>query len=82
MKQSVIGVKKELHKHQDKMKNNKIKYAIKQNNYVGLLFFALVFASLLYIIKENTKELAIPEPTNKAIEPINIKRIEITEETK
>lgn len=62
-------------------KENKLKYAIKQNNYVGLLFFALVFASLLYLIKENTKELSIPEPTNKAIETIDIKRIELTEET-
>lgn len=62
-------------------KNNNIKYLIKKNNYVGLLFFALVLASLLYIIKHETNLYKEPEPTNKAIESIKMSKKEITKES-
>ena len=35
-------------------KENEEKYIIKRNNYIGLLFFALVLAASLYIIKHET----------------------------
>lgn len=57
-----------------------IKYLVKSNNYVGLLFFALVLASLLYIIKHETKTLDNLEPTIKEIEPVETPK-EITEQT-
>ena len=57
-----------------------IKYLVKSNNYVGLLFFALVLASLLYIIKHETKTLENLEPTIKEIEPAETPK-EITEPT-
>lgn len=57
-----------------------IKYLVKSNNYVGLLFFALVLASLLYIIKHETKNLEDLEPTIKQIETIEAPK-EITEPT-
>lgn len=45
-----------------------LKYKIKQNNYVGLLFFALVFASILYIIKHETESFKeLEPPTNNII---------------
>ena len=63
-----------------KQKSN-IKYIIKSNNYVGLLFFALVFASLLYIIKHETETFQEIEPTiNQIILPEQDKK-EITELT-
>lgn len=50
------------------MKEKKdIKYLVKSNNYVGLLFFALVFASLLYIMKNQTETFKEIEPTTKQI---------------
>lgn len=65
-------------------KNNKVKYTIKQNNYVGLLFFALVLAASLYIIK-NEIEKPIPiDSSIKAIETDTIKDTKkeiITQET-
>ncbi len=64
------------------MKEKKdFKYLIKSNNYLGLLFFALVLASLLYIIKRETPEFKEIEPTtNKVIAPISNGK-EITTET-
>lgn len=50
------------------MKDKKdLKYLIKSNNYVGLLFFALVLASLLYIIKNRAETFKEIEPTTKQI---------------
>lgn len=49
-----------------KTKRN-IKYDITRNNYVGLLFFACVLASLLYIIKTQTPVFKELEPTQKEI---------------
>ncbi len=43
------------------------KYKIKSNNYVGLLFFALVLASMLYIIKHETTNFEEIDSTPKAI---------------
>ena len=58
------------------MKNKKEteKYIIKKNNYIGLLFFALVLASTLYIIKHETNifldiNKKVPEETTKYITP-------------
>ena len=50
-------------------RNNKrnIKYDIARNNYVGLLFFACVLASLLYIIKTQTPVFQELKPTQKEI---------------
>ncbi len=65
------------------MAKEKIKYTIKQNNYVGLLFFALVLAASLYIIKHETETLKPPTETFNAIEPetiINDKKEVIFEE--
>ncbi len=51
------------------------KFAVKKNNYIGLLFFALVLASTLYIIKHETdafldlKEKSIIEEETKNINP-------------
>lgn len=64
------------------MHNKKdIKYLIKSNNYVGLLFFALVLASLLYIIKTQTTEFKEIEPTTKQIITPKETKKEITEPT-
>lgn len=63
-----------------KIKENK-KYLIKQNNYIGLLFFALVLASLLYIIKNKTELYKEIEPPINAIESIKEEPSIITEET-
>ena len=53
--------------------NETEKFIIKKNNYIGLLFFALVLASTLYIIKHETKEFLNlkdpPEETTKYITP-------------
>lgn len=57
-----------------------IKYLVKSNNYVGLLFFALVLASLLYIIKHETKTLDHLEPTIKEIQSVETPK-EITKPT-
>ena len=46
-------------------KSEKIKYIIKQNNYVGLLFFAIVLASLLYIFKYDDSHKYIEKPVNE-----------------
>ncbi len=64
------------------MKEKKdFKYLIKSNNYVGLLFFALVLASLLYIIKRETPEFKDIEPSsNKIIVPVESTK-EFTTET-
>lgn len=60
--------------HQDRIgdnmsnKDKDLKYLVKSNNYVGLLFFALVFASILYIFRyegSGFKELA---PIHKEVE--------------
>lgn len=44
-----------------------LKYKIKQNNYIGLLFFALVLASTLYIIKHETESFKELEPPSNNI---------------
>lgn len=64
------------------MQNKKdIKYLVKSNNYIGLLFFALVLASLLYIIKTQTPEFKeIEPPTKQIIAPTQTKK-EIIEPT-
>lgn len=66
------------------MKDKKnLKYLVKSNNYVGLLFFALVLASLLYIFKTETTKYQELEPTTKdiIIEEKPIKEInELTKE--
>jgi hypothetical protein len=64
-----------MHKEKD------IKYLIKSNNYVGLLFFALVLASTLYIIKTSTTKFQELEPTTKNIITTEKKKKEITEIT-
>lgn len=46
---------------------NELKYKVSQNNYVGLLFFALVLAASLYIIKHETKDFRELEPSQNAI---------------
>ena len=64
------------------MENKKdIKYLIKSNNYVGLLFFALVLASLLYIVKNRTETFKEIEPTTKQIIITEKAPEEITEAT-
>ena len=62
-------------------KSDKLKYIIKQNNYVGLLFFALVLGSVLYILKyDNTpKYEEKPITEKKVIAPSDNKK-EITSE--
>lgn len=60
-----------------------IKYTIKSNNYVGLLFFALVFASLLYIMKHETETFKeIEPPSHQIIAPTQDKKeiVELNEE--
>ena len=60
-----------------------IKYIIKSNNYIGLLFFALVFASLLYIMKhENETFKELEPPTHQIIAPTENKKeiLELTPE--
>lgn len=65
------------------MKEKKdIKYLIKSNNYVGLLFFALVLASLLYIIKKEDNRFREMEPSTKQIIQKEDTYKEITEITK
>ena len=56
---------------------NKLKYDIKRNNYVGLLFFACVLASLLYIIKSQTPVFKEIEPTQKEILSTEVEITEI-----
>ena len=53
-------------KKRKSIKDN-LKYDITRNNYVGLLFFALVLASLLYIIKNQTEVFKEIEPIQKEI---------------
>ncbi len=58
----------------EEKKNNKersVSYLIKSNNYVGLLFFALVLASLLYILKSEESVFKEIEPTSKSIIEMN-----------
>lgn len=43
------------------------KYELTRNNYVGLLFFALVLASTLYIIRNQTETFQELDPTQKEI---------------
>ena len=65
------------------MKEKKdLKYLIKSNNYVGLLFFALVLASILYILKREDQKFQEIEPTTKQIITTEQSVKEITEETK
>ena len=47
--------------------NKEKPYTIKSNNYIGLLFFALVLASLLYIIKHETLTFKDTNSKPKAI---------------
>ena len=54
-------------KTKNKRKKFDIKYEITRNNYVGLLFFALVLASILYIMKNQTEVFQEIEPTVKEI---------------
>lgn len=49
-------------------KNKNLKYLVKSNNYVGLLFFALVLASLLYILKTEDKVFKDIKPESKFID--------------
>jgi len=65
----------------NKNKNKNSIYLLTKNNYVGLLFFALVLASLLYIIKHETATYTELEPTTKAIVSNEKDPITITEET-
>lgn len=68
-------------KHNSK---NNLKYTVKSNNYVGLLFFALVFASALYIIKSITepKYEELKDPSYKELAPITTNtKTEILEAT-
>lgn len=60
-------------------KASETKYITKGNNYVGLLFFALVLASLLYIIKHETRSFQELEPVTNAI--ITKEKVLITDET-
>lgn len=64
------------------MKNEQknTKYLLTRNNYVGLLFFALVLASALYIIKHETETFKEIEPSTKAITTTEKAPTEITEE--
>lgn len=55
-----------------KKNENNLKYLIRQNNYVGLLFFALVFASILYILKAEEIKLTSQIPTTDPIKEVNI----------
>ena len=67
----------------DKMKEKKdIKYLVKSNNYIGLLFFALVLASLLYILKKEETTFQNIEPTMNEITNLQEQPKEITEITK
>lgn len=50
-----------------KKEQKNAKYLITKNNYVGLLFFALVLASVLYILKQETETFKEMEPSTKAI---------------
>lgn len=63
-----------------KKRNKKInlKYDIARNNYVGLLFFACVLASLLYLIKSHTPVFQEIEPTQKEILSTEVEITEIT----
>ena len=54
-----------------------LKYDISRNNYVGLLFFALVLASLLYIIKNQTETFKEIKPTQKEILSTEVEITEI-----
>lgn len=64
--------------HQDRKgdymsnKDKDLKYLVKSNNYVGLLFFALVFASVLYILKNDGTGFNEQVPIHKDIEISNI----------
>ena len=60
-----------------KKKKINLKYDIARNNYVGLLFFALVLASLLYIIKNQTETFKEIEPTQKEILSTEVEITEI-----
>lgn len=53
-------------------KDKNWKYIIKSNNYVGLLFFALVFASCLYILKSEDTMFKELEPKVKEIEEVEV----------
>ena len=65
------------------MKEKKdIKYLVKSNNYIGLLFFALVLASLLYILKKEETTFQNIEPTMNEITNLQEQPKEITEPTK
>ena len=68
-------------KKRKSIKDN-LKYDITRNNYVGLLFFALVLASLLYIIKNQTEVFKEIEPTQKEIITTEAEITEIKKETK
>ncbi len=61
--------------------NKEIKYKIRQNNYVGLLFFALVLAASLYIIKHETESFKELEPGQKNIISVEKEAQEILEES-
>lgn len=69
-------------KTKNKRKKFDIKYEITRNNYVGLLFFALVLASILYIMKNQTEVFQEIEPTVKEILSTEAKITEIKTETK
>ena len=62
------------------LKSN-IKYEIATNNYVGLLFFACVFASVLYIMKSQTPIFKEIEPTQKEILSTEVEITEINKIT-
>lgn len=69
-------------KTKKKTKKFDLKYEITRNNYVGLLFFALVLASLLYIMKNQTEVFQEIEPTVKEILSTEAKITELKTETK
>ena len=59
-----------------------LKYEITRNNYIGLLFFACVLASLLYIIKNQTPSFKEIEPTQKEILTTEVEITEISKPNK
>lgn len=63
------------------MKNKK-QYEIRKNNYWGLMFFALVLVSALYIVKNQSQTFKEFEPTYKEILSTETEITEITTPTK
>ncbi len=58
-----------------------LKYDISRNNYVGLLFFACVLASILYIMKSQSPVFKEIEPSQKEILSTEVEITTITKPT-